>query len=144
MKQLHRFRLLSRQAKKDVLVRYVLFQVPDVLILTLVFWALRQWTSVPTWLMWGVILCWVLKDILLFPFIWSAFEAVSADARQALVGAEGVSVEELDPSGYIRVHGVLWRAQVIEPGTVVRKGDPVVVQGVEGFLIKVRPKPAEP
>lgn len=144
MKQLHRFRLLSRQAQRDVLVRYILLQIPDLLLLILALAFLREWTSVPSWLAWGAILCWVLKDVVLFPFLWSAFEAVSVDARQALVGAEGIAVEELAPSGYIRVHGVLWRARVTEPGTVVHKGETVVVAGVDGLLIAVRPKPAAP
>ena len=144
MEQLHRFRLLSRKAQKDVLVRYILVQIPDLLLLILALAVLREWTSVPSWLAWGAILCWVLKDVVLFPFLWSAFEAVSVDARQALVGAAGIPAEELAPSGYVRVHGVLWQARVIEPGTVVHKNDPVVVQGVDGLVITVLPTPSSP
>lgn len=139
MKNFHRFRLLSRQAKKDVLVRYALVQIPDVLILLLAFSILQRWVSVPSWLMWGVVVFWVLKDVVLFFFVWSSFEEVSADARQALIGAEGVAAEELAPSGYIRVHGVLWQAQVMEQGKLVHKGDTVVVHGVDGRLLTVRP-----
>jgi len=139
MKNFHRFRLLSRQAKKKVLVRYALLQIPDVLILFLAFSILQRWASVPSWLMWGVVVSWLLKDVVLFLFIWRAFEEVSADARQALIGADGVAAEELAPSGYIRVHGVLWQAQVLEQGKVVHKGDNVVVHGVDGRLLTVRP-----
>ncbi|MBE0558063.1 MAG: NfeD family protein [Proteobacteria bacterium] len=139
MKDFHRFRLLSRQAKKNLLVRYALFQIPDVLILLLALAILQRWVNMPCWLVWGVVAFWLLKDIVMFPFVWRAFEAVSADARQALIGAEGVAAEELAPSGYIRVHGVLWRARVMEQGEAVHKGDNVVVSGVEGLLFTVRP-----
>ena len=139
MRNFHRFRLLSRQAKKDLLVRYALFQIPDVLILLLALAILQRWVNMPSWLVWGVVASWLLKDIVMFPFVWRAFEEVSADARQALIGAEGVAAEELDPSGYIRVQGVLWRARVMEQGEAVHKGDNVVVSGVEGLLFTVRP-----
>jgi hypothetical protein len=59
MTNFRRFRLLSRQAKKDVLVRYALPQIPDMLILLLASLILQRRVSVPSWLMWGVIVFWL-------------------------------------------------------------------------------------
>jgi len=140
MSALKRFRCLPRQERKDVLIRYALFQIPDTLILILALWGLNAWAALPSPAICGAIVLWLLKDVALFPFVWRAYQHGFADARDALIGAEGIAEEKLDPSGYIRVHGVLWRATVKDPGRVVQKGERVEVDGVDGLLLTVRRK----
>ncbi len=140
MNLLERFRSLPRPEKKDVLFRYVFLQIPDTLILVLVLWGLDTWVTLPSPAIWGAIAFWILKDVVLFPFVWRACQRGFADARDALIGAEGIAEEKLDPSGYIWVHGALWRAAVKDPGPAVQKGETVEVEGADGLLLTVRRK----
>ena len=56
--------------------------------------------------------------------------------RRGLVGARAVALERLAPSGQVRIGGELWNA---ESGSAVEAGSEVVVTGVEGLTLKVRP-----
>ena len=56
---------------------------------------------------------------------------------ETLVGAQGVAVSACRPEGQVRVGGELWRA-VCPDG--VDAGEPVVVEGLTGLTLRVRPK----
>lgn len=138
MEKLRRFRLRSGQARRAILIRYALFQIPDLLIVLVVLAALDRWVDFHSRWIWGVIVLWIVKDVALFPFVWAAYERPPSHAREALVGAAGVAVEKLNPDGYVRVGGVLWRAETMG-GSAVDEGGTVVVDGVDGSILLVRP-----
>lgn len=137
MERSHRFRALSWKAKKKILLRFALLQIPDLLILVLALIVLREWIDASSRLIWGLVVFWFLKDAVTFFFVWPAYEEHSSDAWQDLIGCDGVAEEKLDPEGYIRVHGVLWRARAREDARV-DKGDHVVVEGIDGGCLLVR------
>ena len=56
----------------------------------------------------------------------------------SLVGTEGIVEERLAPSGYIRVHGELWQAEIIGEGRPIEKGAVVQIQGIRGLLLLVQ------
>jgi membrane-bound serine protease (ClpP class) len=56
-----------------------------------------------------------------------------------MVGEIGVCKERMDPSGYIFVRGELWKAR-LDDGSPVDKGQKVVVVGMQGLTLVVRPK----
>ena len=56
---------------------------------------------------------------------------------EALVGAEGVALDDCRPAGRVRVHGEIWRATCPDG---VGAGERVVVTGVSGLTLEVRPK----
>jgi membrane-bound ClpP family serine protease len=57
----------------------------------------------------------------------------------SLIGSTGVAVDQLSPSGYVRINGELWRARVIENDSTIEKGETVVVKGVDGLTLTVIP-----
>jgi membrane protein implicated in regulation of membrane protease activity len=57
-----------------------------------------------------------------------------------IIGREGIVEERLSPSGYIRVHGELWRAEIIEGNHPVEKGEIVQIKGIRGLVLFVIPK----
>ncbi|MEW6335405.1 MAG: NfeD family protein [Thermodesulfobacteriota bacterium] len=137
MKTFHRFLLLPRQARRAVLIRYTLFQLPDLLIVLLVLVLLRQWVDLPARWMWGVMVFWVIKDIALFPFFWPAYEKTPSHVQGCPVGVRGLAAERLDPFGYILVQGVLWKAKSSQ-GAAIEKGDLVEVERAERLVLFVR------
>ena len=52
------------------------------------------------------------KDALLFPFVWRAYEPDDA-ATRGLVGQIAVSEETLDPGGWVRLGPELWRVELV-------------------------------
>ena len=45
----------------------------------------------PGWFVWGLAGLWVVKDIALFPFVWSAYDKGSAEATRSMIGARGLA-----------------------------------------------------
>lgn len=59
-------------------------------------------------------------------------------APENIVGCEGTVVKPLAPEGYVKVQGVLWKATCAE--SELQKGDEVIVVGIEGLRLTVKPK----
>jgi len=140
LKNLQRFKSLTGEMKRRVIVRYALFQIPDLTIFLLIMLALEWWVDLSSWFAWSLICLWVIKDFIFFPFLWPAYEPSPAGSGRLLIGAEGIVEKELAPSGFVRVHGELWRAEANAEGVKVKKGAKVVVQNAHGLTLVVRLK----
>lgn len=125
-----------------VFFRYVLFQVPSWSIWILVLILIRHWLDLPWWVIPGVAIPWVVKDIIAFPYVWRAYDS-SEESRHPLLGAQGVVVRPLNHSGYIWIRGELWRAEVLG-GRSIPKGETVRVQEVQGLTLVVQPAAPHP
>lgn len=122
-----------------VVVRYVLVQMPAVALLGLILLLVEQWLDIPGWLAWGLLALWVAKDVILFPFVWRAYDWDSARDASSMVGARGVAEDRLAPAGYVRVRGELWQAEVTAGGPPINQGECVRVRGIRGLTLLVRP-----
>jgi len=143
IKRLQRFKTLPKRSKWRIVGTYALFQVPNWLILIGVFALLRQWIHLPSWVFWGVGSFWIAKDVLMFSFVWRGYEPSPPGAAYSLIRAEGVAEGRLNPSGYIRVRGELWRAEVTGKRVPVEKGERVLIVGVKGLTLFVQPVRAQ-
>jgi membrane protein implicated in regulation of membrane protease activity len=120
-----------------ILIRYALFQIPGLSVLVLILILIRHWVDLPEWFFWGAIAVWLAKDAILFPFVWRAYDRDRFREFRSLVGTEGIVEERLAPFGYVRVHGELWQAEVVEKETTVEKGEIVKIQKIEGLKLLV-------
>jgi membrane protein implicated in regulation of membrane protease activity len=59
-----------------------------------------------------LVILWIVKDIILFPLVWRAYDKRITDAKGSLVGLQGRALEHISPSGYVKVRGELWRAEL--------------------------------
>ncbi len=121
-----------------IVLRYTLFQIPSLGLLALILWVVHQHVDLPRWFFGGFMLLWVAKDAILFPFVWRAYDRSQERSMHRMVGKKGVAKERLDPSGYILIHGELWKAEVVEGSPPIDKGEPVWVEGVRGRILLVR------
>jgi len=96
-----------------IFLRYVLFQVPGLVLLYLLLILAQRVVALPTWFIWSLVALWVIKDLILFPVVWRAYDQERRDDASSMVGSRGIAEDRLDPSGYIRVHGELWKAEVM-------------------------------
>jgi len=131
----------QRRERPDrrVLLRYAALQVPGqlfVLTLSLSAW---EWLGLPGWAAWAAPLGWAVKDALLFPFVWRAYEPDDHGAAAGLVGQIVVSDETLDPGGWARLGAELWRVELVDGVRSVPRGSKLRVVGVEGLVLRVEP-----
>jgi len=125
-----------------VTLRYAALQLPGqifVLGLALSAWA---WLGAPAWLAVGAPLAWVVKDALLFPFVWRAYEPDDV-ATHGVIGQIAVSEETLDPGGWVRLGPELWRVELADGTRRVQRGEKLRVLGVNGLLLRVEPLAAD-
>ena len=123
---------------RRVLIRYTLFQIPDLILLGLALAIAVQWWDIPSALAYTLFGLWLLKDILLFPVMRVAY-AQGGSANDRLTGALGIAREALDPTGYIMVGSELWRAEVAVGAESVSAGTEVRVVKIRGLTLLVEP-----
>ena len=117
--------------------KYVLIQIPSTVLLILIIFTINQKVGIPPWLFWGIIIGAVIKDIVLFPFVWRSYDSRST---HPMVGARGIAVDHLSPSGYIRIHGQLWQAELKQGYHSLESGKPVLASDVQGINLIVKPE----
>ena len=123
-------------------MRYFLFQVPGWLIASLVLLIARHWEVISTSTALVCLLCWVLKDLLLYPWVKLAYRSQPIGAN-ALVGSTGVADGDLTPEGFIRVRGERWRALANPVDSSIRAGAKVEITGAERMTVFVRALPED-
>ncbi len=132
--------------KRDVwtfraLVKDALIQVPGIAVVVVAAILARRWLDLPAWIGLVAITIWVVKDIVLFPFVWRAYDKPRAGDPYSMIGARGIAQERLAPSGYALVGRELWRVEMIEPGEPVKKGEAVRVREINGLTLMVEREP---
>jgi membrane-bound ClpP family serine protease len=121
-----------------VILRYALFQVPSYLLLILLIFIIRQWINIPTWAIISIIAVWFTKDVFIFPSVWRAYDMSNQINAQSIIGMQGTVEKELAPSGYVKVHGELWKATLIEANKPVKRGEKIEVKEIRGLTLLVK------
>ena len=73
-----------------ILVRYALLQLPAIALLVLALIFVQRWVTIPAWVFWGSITLWIAKDVILFPFVWRAYDWNLSGSENSLVGKSGI------------------------------------------------------
>lgn len=121
-----------------VYIRYTLFQIPGlILVIALLFWVMQGF-SIPLFYVYLLTGLWILKDIIIFPFVWHSYDDTKRNVLEKMIGKTGTAVDDINPAGYVRIGGEMWKAEVLPGEIAVNKGDPVVVTGIDGLLLTVK------
>ena len=139
MKRFEPFSRLSKEAKRRIVSRYALFQIPDVALFVLILYVIRRWVGLSLGGCIGLAILWLVKYVIVFSFVWRSYDRPRLGDVTSLIGTEGIAEERLQPSGYVRVHGELWRAEGIGKTMTIEKGQPVRIERVEGLTLLVKP-----
>ena len=120
----------------STLRRYLVLQVPGVLVAAVV--ASLLWTSsaVSGWVALAAFAAWVVKDIVLYPFVKSAYETTVSSGADRLIGETATAATILQPNGRVRVRGEFWNAR-LQDGGRVDAGCRVVVVASDGLTLVV-------
>ncbi len=130
----------QRKWSYNIIIRYALFQIPGLLVLTLTMFIIMQWLNIPRWFFWVITLLWIIKDAAMYPFVWRAYDTSIPGGAESMTGMQGTARERMDPSGYILVGGELWHAELPEGSPPVEKGEKVQIQGHRGHTLLVAPE----
>ena len=120
-----------------IYLRYILLNIPGLAAVILILILIQNWVVVAEWLFWSIIGFWVVLDLVLFPFTWRAYDWDRAGQSRSMVGEHGIAKERLAPSGYVQVHGELWRGVKIDEGPPIEMGQPVKIVKMEGLTLFV-------
>jgi membrane protein implicated in regulation of membrane protease activity len=130
-----------------IVVKYILLQLPGQVSFVLILLLFRQLLAVPNHLFWGLLIFWIAKDIVLFPFLWRFYDPNHYPDRFHMVGRKGIALSRLNPDGYVRVRGERWRASIADGQVPVDPGEAIWVEAVESLKLTVKPcaedKPSE-
>ena len=129
----------TRYPPLGIVIKYCLLQAPGLIVFAAALWAARQWLKVPDDLLGTLLIIWVAKDIILFPFLWRYYDTKQIPDLYEMVGRRGTALGDLTPEGYVRINGERWKA--VNPNTdeFVAAGDAVYVKAIDGLRLTVGP-----
>ncbi|MBT8365929.1 MAG: hypothetical protein KJP23_14630 [Deltaproteobacteria bacterium] len=132
-----------KEIPSQVYIRYLLLTIPGTVVLILVLIIAQKWLPIPTWLSLTLILLWIVKEIILFPFVWRAYDHTRSEVNNSMIGTRGITKEKLAPTGYILVQGELWKAEKMFNEPAIEKNKWVQVKKIKGLKLFVVPEGKE-
>jgi membrane protein implicated in regulation of membrane protease activity len=136
--------LKSSKIPLPIYIRYILLNIPGLAAVILILIVVQYWVVLPAWLIGSIIGFWIVKDVLLFPFVWRAYDGEQTGQSRSMIGERAIARKRLAPTGYVRIHGELWRAEKIGDGPPIEIGQTVKIVKMKGLTLMVEPvKPGE-
>ena len=117
--------------------KYLLLQIPGWIIATIILWSAQQWLAASPWIVSVGVSAWILKDLVLYPLVRTAYESDVKTGIEQLIGDRGVVQNELAPRGKVRVRGELWSAEIASGSQPLAQGEPVLILGAQGITLIV-------
>ena len=122
-----------------VLAKYWALQLPAMVLVIVVLLAVEDGLAWPQWIVWTIVAVWVAKDAILYPFLWRAYDPSDPAALPyRMEGAKGIAVDRIDPSGFVRIAGELWRAELSRGASRIEEGETVQVDARHGLTLLVQ------
>lgn len=129
--------LKLKQIPRPIYLRYILLNIPGLAAVILILIIIQYWVVLPVWLFRSVIAFWIIKDAVLFPFVWRAYDWERPGLNRSMIGERGIAKERLAPSGYVQIHGELWKAEKIGDRSPIEMGQSVKIVNMEGLTLFV-------
>ncbi len=129
--------LKLKQIARPIYLRYILLNIPGLAAVILILIIIQYWVVLPVWLFGSVIAFWIIKDAVLFPFVWRAYDWERPGLNRSMIGERGIAKERLAPAGYVQIHGELWKAEKIGDGLPIEMGQSVKIVNMEGLTLFV-------
>ena len=122
---------------KRVLWRYIRYQIPVNLGLLVLWVASFGLDFLPTKWIGFALLFWLIKDALLYPFLWRSYDTSQKERPAPMQGQIGIVIRDLNPKGVIRVRGEYWNARVMDEDQLIPRDERVLVKDRRNLLLVV-------
>ncbi|MCK4432575.1 MAG: NfeD family protein [Methanomicrobia archaeon] len=76
----------------------------------------------------------IIKDIFIVTKVWHILDKKSLLGMESLINRVGLVVEDINPTGQIKIGTEFWKAESDE---CIRKEEKVIVKSIEGLFLKV-------
>ena len=120
-----------------VVLKYALLNLPGLMLGLGILMFLQKWLELPHWALWVIGALWILKETLIFPFMWRSYDSGSGRNTYQMLGMPGIVEKRLAPSGYIRIRGELWQAETGKNDSPAEVGETVMVRDRRGLTLVV-------
>ena len=120
-----------------VILKYTFIQSAELALLAIALIVVRHFIGISTWLIITILALWIIKDIALFTKVWRAYAFDDNGPMRRLIGLEATVMDSLNPVGYVRVRGELWKAEIRNPRYPAKKGDRTRVIDIKGMTLIV-------
>lgn len=125
-------------------LRYALFQLPELgLAATVLVLAVgADWVARSTAI--AVLAAWVVKDVVLFPFVRQAYAPHDGRLPRDPRGQVGIAPDGVGDEGYVRLGPERWRARRSPTSGPITPGSAVRVIALHGLTLEVEACPTGP
>jgi len=115
------------------------WMIEEAVLVAVVLWMLPHFNiNIPLWVLAILMAALAVYSYIMYRVGRPTFFISPRLAAEDIIGNEGRVTRRLDPEGYVKVQGVLWKATCDEAELEI--GDEVVVVGIERLKLIVRPK----
>lgn len=129
---------LFKQVNRTIVTRYILLQVPGIIIFSIAVFAGVSVAGISHWYTGLAVMLWIIKDIIMFPLTWKSYSPHNPHGVDALLGSKGTVQSVSEESIYVRIGMELWKARC--PGYEgINPGDRVEVTGNNGLELIIKP-----
>ena len=118
-----------------IIIRYTLLQLPGIFLLAVFLLIISHWLRIPPLILWGVIILWISKDIVLFFYTWTAYDW---EHRDSMINTSGIAMDRIIDRGYIIVNGERWMAEPADGEPAFEKGQRALITGRKGLVLQIR------
>jgi membrane protein implicated in regulation of membrane protease activity len=115
----------------------LLFQIPQWFFLALFLWFLADRNAVPLWASRGFFVIWIVKDLVIFPWVRRAYANDAKTGTEELIGANAIAQERLNPEGFVKINGELWKARIDPVDQTVSPNSILKVRAANGLTLIV-------
>jgi membrane-bound ClpP family serine protease len=123
--------------KQGHFTHYLWLQIPEWILSAGVLLIAQRWFDLSPWTTSLLFVAWVAKDFVLYPFVKTAYEGAVRTGAEQLIGLSGTAHTAVNPQGYVRVMGELWRARLEAGAQPIAKGTGVRVRAAHGLTLIV-------
>jgi membrane protein implicated in regulation of membrane protease activity len=130
---------MNARSRSRTVARYTLFQIPDLILLSLGLAAAVRWWDLPVFAAYGLVAAWIAKDVVMYPILRIAYESDGLSGVERIHGALGVVAQPLAPAGYVKLGSELWKAELVRGSETASVGSAIRVVEVRGLTLVVEP-----
>jgi len=130
---------MTAGSRSRTITRYTLFQIPDLILLSLGLAAAVRWWNLPVLVAYALVALWVVKDVIMYPIVRVAYESGGSSGVEGMHGALGVVTQPLVPAGYVKLGSERWKAELVPGSGTVSVGSAIRVVEVRGLTLVVEP-----
>jgi membrane protein implicated in regulation of membrane protease activity len=69
--------------------------------------------------------------------VWRSYLVEDKNKSKPMLGSKGIAVNDLSPTGQVRINGELWQAELYYPDETIFQGQCIEVKDIYGLKLKV-------